>query len=65
VAAVLLLKPTINQYLEEAADEMIDNAWEGRGVWGGCYTIVFRAGTPSNKKQQKHNTLWPLVAARD
>jgi hypothetical protein len=65
MAAVLLLKPTINQYSEEAADGMIEDTWEGRGMWGRCCTIVLGASTPSNERQQKHNTLWPWMATRD
>ncbi len=30
------IKPTINRYLEEAADGMLEDAWEGWGVWGGA-----------------------------
>jgi hypothetical protein len=31
----------------------------GAGHVGGVLYHSFGAGTPSNKKQQKHNTLWP------
>jgi hypothetical protein len=40
MAAVLLLKPTINQYSEEVADGMIEDTWEGLGVWGGTVTSI-------------------------
>ncbi len=39
--------------------------WNDRGCMGGAGRVggvlyhCFEAGTPSNKKQQKHNTFWP------
>jgi hypothetical protein len=35
------------------------------GVCEGTLYHCFWAGKPSDKKQQKYNTLWPLTAARD
>jgi hypothetical protein len=49
VATVLLLKPTINQYLEEAANGMIEDAWEGRGVWADAVPLILGQQTQQQK----------------
>ncbi len=49
MAAILLLKPTFNRYLEEAADGMLKAMWEGRVRVGGCYAIVLGPAHPATK----------------
>jgi hypothetical protein len=34
-------------------------------VCGGMMSHHFWASKPSNKKQQKHSTLWPKIATRE
>jgi hypothetical protein len=45
VAAVLLLKPLINQFLMEAADGMLEDVCEGRGVCGVGKRWLVHMGT--------------------
>jgi hypothetical protein len=50
---------------------MENGRWNARGCMGGAGRVggvlyhCFGANTPSNKKHQKHNRLWPYMAARD